>query len=161
MIVGVDCGLRKITLFSEAGGVHLELTRGFARENELRMLRTDFIATLMKWTGGFEAQIERIYMEDAIVAGARNLRTSLGIAQTVGAVLSIGYPTTLVPVATWKKAVVGSGNAKKEDVAAWFKAQYPADTHDNQDIADAAAIYNYGLLDMDVSRRLRPGDHAR
>lgn len=84
------------------------------------------------------------FVEEPVVAGARNLRTSLRIAQISGAVLS-AINGELVPVSTWKKAIVGKGNAKKEEVKAWLKTQPEYDmAFSSQDWIDATCLRLYG-----------------
>lgn len=70
----------------------------------------------------------RLWVESAVVAGARNLQSSIGIAMTVGALIS-DHPTrqvTLVPPSTWKKTVTGHGEYDKQQVAEWLEQHHPA-----------------------------------
>ena len=48
---------------------------------------------------------------------------------------------------TWKKAVVGNGNASKDDTRAWLEVAHPvlsALCGDDQDLVDAAGVALYG-----------------
>ena len=85
------------------------------------------------------------YVEEPLVAGVRNLRTSLRIAQIAGAVLSV-VKGEFVPVSAWKKATVGKGNAKKEEVFQWATARkIYTKPFASQDHADATCLRLYGL----------------
>ena len=88
-----------------------------------------------------------IYVEEPVVAGARNLRSTILIAETVGMVLSCRARVHLVPVDSWKKGTVGKGGVPKEAVAQWLEKEFPEYANvcgDDQDLVDAAAIYIYG-----------------
>lgn len=93
-----------------------------------------------------------VYIEEPLVAGARNLQSSLKIARSVGvfmgACVAAGITHTyLIPVATWKAKVVGHGNASKDDVRAWLAGHKPEIAEicgDDQDLRDAACIALYG-----------------
>jgi Holliday junction resolvasome RuvABC endonuclease subunit len=67
-------------------------------------------------------------VESPIAGGNGNVQTALKMAMTAGALLAgIGYEATvdLVPPSTWKKEVIGHGNASKPDVAAWLEKRWP------------------------------------
>jgi Holliday junction resolvasome RuvABC endonuclease subunit len=71
------------------------------------------------------------------------------IAQTAGALMShFGrVRTTLVPNKTWKKELLGNGNASKEDIRTWLirnHESYAARCEANQDRVDAVCIGIYG-----------------
>lgn len=85
-----------------------------------------------------------VFVEEPVVAGARNIRTSLQMAQVCGVVLSV-LNGQVVPVSTWKKAVVGKGNASKEDVKEWLSnIQHRYPEAKQQDHVDATCIRIYG-----------------
>lgn len=93
-----------------------------------------------------------IYVEEPVVAGARNLRSSLKIARSVGALMgacsAAGMERVyLVPVSTWKAQVVGNGHASKDDIRTWLDSHQPevsALCGDDQDLRDAACLALYG-----------------
>lgn len=88
-----------------------------------------------------------LYVEEPVVAGARNIRSTILIAETVGMILALRAKVHMVPVSSWKKATVGNGHATKEDVAQWLAEEHPdyaKHCGSNQDLIDAAAIYIYG-----------------
>lgn len=93
-----------------------------------------------------------VFIEEPLVAGARNLRSSLKLAQAVGALVAGATEYTdhvyLIPVSTWKKGVVGTGNASKDEVALWLNRVYPnyaAQCDGSQDFIDACCIARYGI----------------
>jgi Holliday junction resolvasome RuvABC endonuclease subunit len=99
------------------------------------------------------AEGEQIYVfiEEPVLAGRRNVRTTLQQAQLVGALLAATTAFTryvyLVPVGKWKAGTVGSGNASKPDVALWLNGVHPAYSAacgGKQDLIDACCIALYG-----------------
>lgn len=93
-----------------------------------------------------------VYIEEPVVAGARNIRSSLLIAQICGVMMgvcaSVGIKEVyLVPVSSWKKEVVGNGAADKQRVHAWIDQNHPeiaALCGGDQDLYDAACVAIYG-----------------
>lgn len=86
-------------------------------------------------------------IESPLVAGARNLRTALDMAMLCGgvcaALVETGADIRMVAVASWKKAVVGRGNADKDEVARYVREQDPdfaGREGISQDAADAWCI---------------------
>jgi Holliday junction resolvasome RuvABC endonuclease subunit len=149
MIWGVDPASKKIAMFTDNDGlIHREL---------IEVQKSDRNLELMSLRNHMEYVIKYdrdpiIYCEEPVVAGARNLRSTILVAETVGMILCLNAQVYLVPVSSWKKYTVGKGNATKDDVAAWLEEEHPdyarecRDTKQrpNQDLRDAAAIYLYG-----------------
>lgn len=116
------------------------------------MNRHEIIRQLSASVGSWlaEKRPDVLYIEEPLVAGARNLQSSLKIAQVAGALLclSAGMERVyLVPVSTWKKDTVGHGNATKPEVRAWVDQHYPSIASVcglDQDLYDAAAVALYG-----------------
>lgn len=79
----------------------------------------------------------------------QNIKATNSIARVVGIVHSWLIRNNIydfeVDVKSWKKAVLGNGNAKKEDIMKFAKSRWD-DKILNQDIADAACIAMYGVL---------------
>jgi Holliday junction resolvasome RuvABC endonuclease subunit len=155
---GCDPASKKIAMFS---GDH----RGLIHRELLEVKRTDRNSELLELRRQLEYVLRYdddpvIYCEEPVVAGARNLRSTILVAETVGVVLALNARVHLVPVSSWKKATVGNGNASKADVTEWLTREHPSyasECHDtqhreSQDLRDAAAIYLYGK-DMDSSRQ--------
>jgi hypothetical protein len=100
---------------------------------------------------GFNQELT-FFIEEAPVAGARNLRTALKLAMSVGAIAAAitGFTERcyLVPVDRWKKGTVGHGGASKPDVALWLSGAHPEYSvacDGSQDLIDACAISCYGI----------------
>lgn len=95
------------------------------------------------------------FIEEPLVAGARNLQSSLKIAQVCGVMLTAAgmerVDTVLVPVSSWKKGTIGNGSTNKDGIRAWLDTKHPQVAqkcgHD-QDLYDAAciALHGQGLL---------------
>lgn len=91
------------------------------------------------------------YVESPVVAGARNLQTTIKLSLINGAVIvalqNSGYSVQHVAPSTWKKDVLGNGAANKQDVADWIADHWPelhASVQKDQDLIDAACIYLAG-----------------
>lgn len=148
MIYGLDPGVRKLALFGvpynvgDSSFTHWEFkTPQNGRGFEVTHMR----CMLERYLESDPEPI--IFCEEPVVAGRRNLRTTIQIAETVGMVLALEHPVYLVPVSTWKKETTGSGNASKDRVSEWLREEYKqyfAACEGNQDICDAAAMAIYG-----------------
>lgn len=158
MIWGIDPASKKIAMFTDNDGlIHTEVieVKKSDRNLELMSLRNH-----MEYVLKYDKD-PVIYVEEPVLAGARNIRSTILIAQTVGMVLCLNARVRVVPVSSWKKATVGKGNATKEDVTEWLRREYPEyarscrDTQqrESQDLRDAAAIFLYGRS-MEVSTRV-------
>lgn len=157
LIAGVDLGVRKVavSLFHD-GNIdrvqHLVVPKT-SRAQELR--------TLSQWVWMFTRRCDSVFIEEPLVG--RNTRTSLMISQTAGAVMSalaahVQY-LDLVPVGTWKKAVLSNGSMDKPGIASWLTENYPSYSSlcdGNQDRIDATCI---GLYGVGVSDRAGSLDH--
>ncbi len=154
---GIDLGLRKAHIFcihdnGKHEMFHVELKRMIRRDMEVKEIHR-------KVRDAFSGTTATFFMEEPVVAGPRNIRVSLGIAQTAGAVMSaLRGSVYLVPVNTWKMETVGNGHATKNDVRAWLFENYQAysmaceRTNSPQDYTDAACIALYGskVLGLDL-----------
>jgi len=151
-IWGIDPASKKIAMFTgDKSGrciiqAELAVVPKTNRNDELLALRRQ-----MEFVMGPSTD-QVIYCEEPVVAGARNLRSTILIAETVGMILALNARVHLVPVSSWKKGTVGKGNATKDQVTEWLREEHPEyagycrDTkwRENQDLRDAAAIYIYG-----------------
>jgi hypothetical protein len=68
-----------------------------------------------------------VLLERALVAGARNLQSTIKVAETVGAVQAHlpGRAVTLVAVSSWKKETLGHGGIDKPGIRKWIEARHP------------------------------------
>ena len=104
-----------------------------------------------------------VFIEEPLVAGRRNLRTALLMAQMVGAVIAQCAEYTkkvyLVPVSAWKVGTVGKGGASKTEVADWLNAVHPgyaAQCAGRQDLIDACCIAWHGVRIADAACLVLP-----
>jgi Holliday junction resolvasome RuvABC endonuclease subunit len=96
---------------------------------------------------------EYVYIE-APVVGRGGARPTILQSQVDGLVQSAAVKSSAVGVysvnnKTWKKAVVGNGNATKQDTSAWLAKDHPVLSElagDDQDLVDAAGVAVYGKL---------------
>lgn len=69
-----------------------------------------------------------VCVESPIVAGVRNLQSTIKVAGVYGITLSVvgaWAPVAEVAVSSWKKTTVGNGNANKAAVSKWLQATHP------------------------------------
>jgi len=136
-IIGVDLGVRSVHVSTQSHCFTYAADKKLERYQQIQYIYESMYDRFLH---------DRIYafVEEPVVAGARNLRTSLQIAQISGAVLSV-FDGTLVPVSTWKKEIVGKGNATKDDIKEYLKTQPEYEfTKGKQDWIDATCIRLYG-----------------
>lgn len=107
---------------------------------------------------------DSIWIEDVIIGN--NRKYSIGLAQTLGAVMShlahlrLGYGTDIRTVdnKVWKKVVVEHGNASKVEVKDYIDVTHSAYAPlcgDDQDLYDACCIGLYGREVMERSQHLQ------
>jgi Holliday junction resolvasome RuvABC endonuclease subunit len=149
-ISGVDLGVRKAavaTLLVDAQGEHH--LHALASYYAHPTIRGKELTTLMEMVGRHIHDSNYVFVEEALVG--RGIKTSLQISQTVGAILaesaSRGVHSEPVNVSSWKKAVVGSGNASKDTIRLWLNSHhepYAAACGNDQDQFDAVCIALFG-----------------
>ena len=145
LVVGVDIGMRSVALSVFENGLLTNIEVGSVPQTALRGDELFFLAQKLRWLG--EDGITT-YVEEPPMAGPQNKRTFLHLGQTCGMILSVCSEAHLVPVSTWKKQVVGAGNATKDDVAHWLlahSASYHALCDGDQNRVDAICIGLYGV----------------
>lgn len=149
-LIGIDPASKKIAIFGVQNGQPFAMTKVVkksSRDIELTDLR-GFMETVLHMFDGKDGDLT-LFCEAPVLAGRRNIQSTILIAETVGMILSLGVPTYLVAPSAWKAKTLGAGNgnASKEDVAKWLEAEYKgySDLCDgDQDLCDAATIYLYG-----------------
>jgi Holliday junction resolvasome RuvABC endonuclease subunit len=160
-VMGIDLGIAKVAYSLWRDGVLVE-THAMESHHPLRTIQllelSDDIYEAGKFTGP-----DYVFIEDVLIGN--NRKYSLQLAQSLGAVLSslgllsLEQPLDvhLVNVSTWKKDVVGSGNASKEDVRNYIHeihSAYAVSCGSDQDRYDAACIGYYGHLIADRAEAL-------
>lgn len=107
------------------------------------------------WNACITYKPDIVAVEAPIVGASRNLRVGVSLGMVAGAictaVMQSGATAVLAPPATWKKAVVGRGNADKQQISDWLQVHHPV-WHarcTSQDAIDATclALYAQGPLD--------------
>jgi Holliday junction resolvasome RuvABC endonuclease subunit len=82
----------------------------------------------------------------------QNIKVTLQIHSVVDAVrfacVINDIPVQTVEVTSWKKDVLGNGKADKQTIMQFAKTKWGDELITNQDIADASAICQYGLIRM-------------
>lgn len=143
MIWGVDLGTRSASIVGLGETLHtasVTCAKNWDRYQELSWIARSVRSQVVLG--------DTVFVEEPPLAGSRNVRTALQLAQVLGAILSgVGIEAYPVPVSSWKKGTVGSGNATKEDVSDWLSEQHPgysASCGDDQNLIDATCIALYG-----------------
>lgn len=100
-----------------------------------------------------------VYMEAPVVG--RSVGPTIIQAQVGGAVMAAaanaGVPLHLVNNMTWKKRVLGKGNASKPEVAELLRGIWPeayAASSGDQDLIDACAINRYGVQNRRLAKAI-------
>lgn len=147
-IYGFDLSSRKIAMvaldYVQRAEV-VEVAKRPSRAVELHRLDHDLLEVWADYTPGY------VYIE-APVVGRGGARPTILQSQVDSIIqitsLQLGHLGVYsVNNKTWKKAVVGNGNAKKDDTAAWLAAAHPSLRRlcgDDQDLMDAAGVALYG-----------------
>lgn len=151
-LMGVDLGIRQVAL---AIFVEDVLVHTCVHEAPIDLSRDLQLADLGSYTQtiGTTMAVDSVWVEDTLIGN--NAKYSMALAETKGAVLAalardrLTYGTDIrtVNVGTWKKAVIGRGNAGKEDVQNYIRVTHPAYAPlcgDDQDLYDAACVGLYG-----------------
>lgn len=155
--MGVDLGVHKVALFCWDGdvphAVAWEASTNFSRAHQLHHL-AGYVHDL---ASTFDSNV--VWIEDTLVGN--NHAYSLGLTEVKGAImaaLAMHVDVRLVNNKTWKKQVIGNGNANKDSVRDYIHVthgSYAPLCGDDQDLYDAACIALYGRLIMERSTDLR------
>lgn len=152
-IVGIDLGIKKIALSYWEGDI-LKWTDAYESSSSYRPQELldvgDFAYDTLKHGG----ETDYVFIEDTLIGN--NRKYSIALAQTMGAVLAslallqaedyFGIYT--VNVSTWKKEVLGAGNASKDTIRDYIYSSHSAYSvlcGSDQDRFDAACIGYYGV----------------
>lgn len=160
--LGVDYGSHRVAVVHSHSG----LTRMLALPSDDPIINRQLIA---EWLYGHVLITKPgiVAVESPIVGMSRNLQTGLNLAMMAGALSAAagaaGAKVVLVAPSSWKKQVMGRGNASKDEVAQWLEREQPlryTRCHSDQDLIDATCISLYaasllagvGVVRGDVSR---------
>lgn len=162
--VGVDYGLRRLAVVSAFDGVLCDVDVG-VRPGSCSPLEALHILVDTYCNAMMHRHAAVVAVEAPIVGIRRNVRTGLQMSMVAGAIaasaLQGGSSVRLVEPATWKKAVVGSGGATKDDVREYLSQHHPAlyQGTQSQDAVDAACLALYAVGEL-VDEGGMPGDAA-
>jgi len=143
VIWGIDLGVRSAYLAGLNDGDLLFMEEILVPLKPVRSLELDVLVTRAL---EFVDPLDDVFVETPPLAGPRNIGTFGHLNQTLGAVLA-GIGGREVNVMSWKKDVVGKGNATKDEVAAWLRDKHPrfhTMAGGNQNLVDATCIALYG-----------------
>lgn len=145
MIYGIDVSMRRVAVACPSW----ERAAAFGLppkvpHSEAMVAIGDYVASMIP-------KDSIVYVEAPVVAGARNLQSTIKAAMTCGAVIGrLGHATVhVIAVDTWKKAVCGLGGIDKAAVRDWLYASSEVlaeACHDDQDRIDATCIALAGHL---------------
>ena len=152
-IAGIDLGIKKIAISIWEDNL-LVVTRAYESQVSQRYDQLDDITTWLVHVLR-DQEPDHVFIEDTLIGNNKNY--SIRLSQTMGAVLAALSPITkkmpmgvyLVNNKTWKKEVVGNGNANKNSVKNYIEQKnsaYAALCGNDQDRFDAACIGYYGVV---------------
>lgn len=151
IVVGIDPSSKKIALCVSSEVFQLDVIRLPAGLYSATGAAYREVFSFLDGLGHYDKV--SVYMEAPLVG--RNVASTIVQAQVGGAVVAAvknslrPTPLHMVNVGTWKKQVVGKGNAQKSEVAEWLEKNWPEAYHEaagDQDLIDAACINRYGVL---------------
>lgn len=160
---GLDLSSRKIAMFciderrttTQYVAETIEVKKLQSRAEELYQMEHQLRVVLQECDPGW------VYIEDPVVGrgGARPtiLQAQVDSLIQVAAVRFAHLGCYSVNNKTWKKAIVGNGNANKEQVAAWLATTHPVLSRvvdGDQDLVDAACVALYGKSVVERAQQL-------
>jgi Holliday junction resolvasome RuvABC endonuclease subunit len=160
-IVGIDLGVHKIALYCiTVGEMEAWAYEAPHPHRDLQLLELGSMAHDFALLHGADT----VWIEDVIIGN--NRKYSIGLAQVLGAVLSDlgqvrlhnGLDIRTVDNKTWKKTLLGNGNASKEQIRDYIHGSHPVYAPlcgDDQDLYDACCIALYGRLILDRAAHLQ------
>lgn len=145
MIYGIDVSMRRVAVACP------QWERAAAFGLPPKVAHSEAMVQIADYVGAMIPAGAIVYIEAPVVAGARNLQSTIKAAMTCGAVVGrLGHTSVyLIAVDTWKKAVCGLGGIDKAAVRDWLYASSPelaTACHDDQDRIDATCIALAGHL---------------
>jgi Holliday junction resolvasome RuvABC endonuclease subunit len=160
-LVGIDLGVHKIAMYCITEGEREAWSYEAPHPHrDLQLLELGAMAHDFALLHGADT----VWIEKVIIGN--NRKYSIGLAETMGAVLSDlgqvrlhnGLDIRTVDNKAWKKALIGNGNASKEQIRDYIdvaQSAYAPLCGDDQDLYDACCIALYGRLIMDRATHLQ------
>lgn len=125
MIYGCDVAMRRVALACPTTGTVTLWTSPVARMVPVELL----CAEVARWAATAVDTGDVVAVELPVVAGMRNLQSTIKVALVTGAVMaglgSAGAVVHPVAISTWKKEICGHGNLDKAGVASWLHEHHP------------------------------------
>lgn len=148
----MDIGARRVAIASDTA--HWEFDTG--KKNTQRGAELDLL--YQECVRVFEVtRATEVFVETPMV-GRGGARVAIQLSQTQAVVLlaaeHVGAFAYEVAVGTWKKAVVGKGNAKKHEVAEFARETWKELEAESQDVIDARCIQEYGARVMERAEEM-------
>lgn len=148
MVIGIDLNSRKLAMAKNLNGQLL--LHAFAVPKKITD-RALICSMLYNHTRTRVMSDDVVYIEAPVVAGARNIQSTIKCAAAYGAVLaaisSVGAVAIETPISLWKLHTVGKGNVSKVDIGNWLHTMHPSvhrECSGDQDLMDASCIALYG-----------------
>ena len=155
-LAGVDLGVHKVALAGfVSGDYHNTVWQTLATNRSLQLHE---LAMSVRDTFGFW-HIHQVWIEDTLVGN--NRKYSIQLTEVRGAVmaaLAMDFDVRLVNNKTWKKQIVGDGNASKDSVRDYIHVTHGAYAPlcgSDQDLYDATCIALYARHINDQAQDLR------
>jgi hypothetical protein len=141
---GVDLGVRVVHLAKISGEDGSLSVQSFRSDKDVRWRE---ILKLQMGLQGLFVRQDVVFIEEPPMV--RSLRVHGEMHQLVGLVIAEALlaHSFLVNVKTWKKELIGNGNAPKPFVAQWLKDHHPgysAICAEDQDLIDATCVALHG-----------------
>ena len=160
MSIGIDCGGSKIAVVTVTDEQVTDFGVWEADPDAHRGVQLYEMGKHLTHRWYTKSRLHDVWVEAPLVAGVKNLQSSLKVAQSTGVVQAALYNVRQVAVSSWKKHTVGSGNADKNGVREWVQENHPqvyALLGHSQDLIDAYCIARYGEV---IASTLTPPTHT-
>lgn len=165
-VAGVDYGKRRIAIVAPGVAVDMLRLPQSTPASEALFLCGNFLRNFI-----FQHGISSTWVESPIMGMSRNAQTMASMSMMAGVLLYAceagESKSTLIAPSTWKKEVIGRGNATKDDAALWLKANSPqsfalcmVNGRLDQDLVDATCIAVAGLMGEADEARAAKGDQG-
>jgi len=147
---GVDYGVRRVAMvvINRHGPVVYELLLDKKEHPPGEQNDDDALEAIFQWTYDVTLlhTVRLVVIESPIQGVSVNVKVGLRLAKVAGtlavACRRAGSSTLSVGPTEWKKAITGHGNADKDQVTEWLRANHPtiAALCGTQDASDAACM---------------------
>ena len=145
-IVGIDLDSKKIAAVLFVDGEFNQLlffqSKNKNTDERLFELYKYFESMVIK-----HLKPDKVFIEDSIYVA--NFKTSKALSESIGNVKLLcrlnQIPFELVSNKTWKKEIIGNGNASKADIKKFVLEQKPDLIDEPQDIFDSFCVAKFGV----------------